>query len=50
MGFTTLETAQQHLKAAQVQARYDSMSEAQLAREIKAFGKADARCRKKPGI
>jgi excinuclease ABC subunit B len=38
-GVYNIETAQQHLKAAQVQARYDSMSEAQLAREIKAFEK-----------
>ncbi len=38
-GVYNIETAQQHLKAAQVQARYDSMSEAQLAKEIKAFEK-----------
>lgn len=38
-GVYNIETAQQHLKAAQVQARYDSMSEAQLAREIKVFEK-----------
>jgi excinuclease ABC subunit B len=38
-GVYNIETAQHHLKAAQVQARYDSMSEAQLAREIKAFEK-----------
>lgn len=38
-GVYNIETAQQHLKAAQVQARYDSMSEVQLAKEIKAFEK-----------
>ena len=34
-GVYNIETAHQHLKAAQVQARYDSMSETQLAKEIK---------------
>ena len=38
-GVYNIETAQQHFKAAQVQARYDSMSEVQLAKEIKAFEK-----------
>lgn len=38
-GVYSMETAQQQLKAAQVQARYDAMSETQLAREIKALEK-----------
>jgi excinuclease ABC subunit B len=38
-GVYSIETAQQQLKAAQVQARYDSMSEVQLAKEIKALEK-----------
>ncbi|SCX79036.1 excinuclease ABC subunit UvrB [Nitrosospira sp. Nsp13] len=38
-GVYNIETAQQHLKAAQVQARYDSMSEVQLAKEIKLLEK-----------
>jgi excinuclease ABC subunit B len=38
-GIYNIETAQQQLKAAQVQARYESMSETQLAREIKALEK-----------
>ena len=38
-GVYNIETAQQHHKAAQVQARYDSMSEMQLAREIKLLEK-----------
>ncbi len=38
-GVYNLETAQQHLKAAQVQARYDSMSEVQLAKEIRLLEK-----------
>jgi excinuclease ABC subunit B len=38
-GVYSIETAQQQLKAAQVQARYDSMSEMQMAKEIKALEK-----------
>ncbi|MDE2366221.1 MAG: excinuclease ABC subunit UvrB [Betaproteobacteria bacterium] len=38
-GVYNIETAQQQLKAAQVQARYDSMSEVQLAKEIKLLEK-----------
>ncbi|GAB1718996.1 MAG: Excinuclease ABC subunit B [Nitrosospira sp.] len=38
-GVYSMETAQQQLKAAQVQARYNAMSETQLAREIKALEK-----------
>jgi excinuclease ABC subunit B len=38
-GVYNIETAQQHLKAAQAQARYDSMSETQLAKEIKLLEK-----------
>ena len=38
-GVYSIETAQQQLKAAQVQARYDSMSEVQLAKEIKVLEK-----------
>lgn len=38
-GVYNIETAQQQLKAAQVQARYDAMSEVQLAREIKLLEK-----------
>ena len=38
-GVYSIETAQQQLKAAQVQARYDSMSELQLAKEIKVLEK-----------
>lgn len=38
-GVYNIETAQQHLKAAQAQARYDSMSEVQLAKEIKLLEK-----------
>ena len=38
-GVYNIETAQQHHKAAQVQARYDSMSEMQLAKEIKLLEK-----------
>ena len=38
-GVYNIETAQQHLKAAQEQARYDSMSEVQLAKEIKRLEK-----------
>ncbi|SEO48424.1 excinuclease ABC subunit UvrB [Nitrosovibrio sp. Nv6] len=38
-GVYNMETAQQQLKAAQVQARYDSMSEVQLAKEIKLLEK-----------
>jgi excinuclease ABC subunit B len=38
-GVYNMETAQQQLKAAQVQARYDAMSEAQLTKAIKALEK-----------
>ena len=38
-GVYNIETAQQQLKAAQVQARYDSMSEVQLAKEIRLLEK-----------
>jgi excinuclease ABC subunit B len=38
-GVYNIETAQQQLKAAQVQARYDAMSETQLAKEIKSLEK-----------
>jgi excinuclease ABC subunit B len=38
-GVYNMETAQQQLKAAQVQARYDAMSEAQLTKEVKALEK-----------
>jgi excinuclease ABC subunit B len=38
-GVYNMETAQQQLKAAQVQARYDAMSAAQLTKEIKALEK-----------
>ncbi len=38
-GVYNIETAQQHLKAAQEQARYDSMSEVQLAKEIRRLEK-----------
>ena len=38
-GVYNIETAQQNLKAAQVQARFDSMSESQLTREIKRLEK-----------
>ena len=38
-GVYNIETAQQHLKVAQEQARYDSMSEVQLAKEIRRLGK-----------
>ncbi|MBA4141888.1 MAG: excinuclease ABC subunit UvrB [Nitrosospira sp.] len=38
-GIYNIETAQQQLKAAQVQAHYDSMSEMQLAKEIKQWEK-----------
>ena len=49
-GVYNIETAQQHLKAAQVQARYDSMSEVQLAKEIKPLEKQMHGRRKKSGI
>ncbi len=38
-GVYSIETAQQQLKAAQAQARYESMSETQLAKEIKSLEK-----------
>ena len=38
-GVYNIETAQQHLKAAQEQARYDSMSEVQLTKEIRRLEK-----------
>ncbi|WON73622.1 excinuclease ABC subunit UvrB [Nitrosospira sp. Is2] len=38
-GVYSMETAQQQLKAAQVRARYDAMSEVQLAKEIKQLEK-----------
>jgi excinuclease ABC subunit B len=38
-GVYNMETAQQQLKAAQVQARYDAMSATQLTKEIKALEK-----------
>lgn len=38
-GVYNIETAQQQLKAAQVQARYDAMSEVQLAKEIRGLEK-----------
>lgn len=38
-GVYNIETAQQNLKAAQVQARYDAMSESQLTKEVKRLEK-----------
>jgi excinuclease ABC subunit B len=38
-GVYSMETAQQELKAAQTQARYEAMSETQLAKEIKSLEK-----------
>jgi excinuclease ABC subunit B len=38
-GVYSMETAQQQLKAAQTQARYEAMSETQLAKEIKSLEK-----------
>jgi excinuclease ABC subunit B len=38
-GVYNMETAQQQLKAAQVQARYDAMTEVQLAKEIRSIEK-----------
>ncbi|SFW14122.1 excinuclease ABC subunit UvrB [Nitrosovibrio sp. Nv17] len=38
-GVYDMEAAQQHLKAAQTQARYDAMSETQLAKEIRSLEK-----------
>ncbi len=38
-GVYNYESAQQNLKAAQVQARYDTMSESQLAKEIQRIEK-----------